>query len=660
MALSLRQPGEARQIDVSLNVGHAATDIASAVLARLLLNRHEVTDVPAYFSKLYRGAYQIVQRVASGKTTSGQVPLPIFQALACLRPRKVYLNGMDALYVRCVFNSVDEGTRPTGDKTDDDVSEFLQACRMLNANCDLDGIKVDEMRLGSLGNVPLCHTMGPLTSLSPSDNKTCQYLKLREDAKVGTAWMSYLGWANAFTGVIPDYTADFPLFPLEANPHQYPIVTPGTVILARALKNLRVLTCKVFSFPMLLPKMFESFLASDAKARGIDLTPIGGNAYKAAFGGSLCVARAGLENGMLDYHRGFLQQKSFMLPASICESSVVDVYIENSDCMIPVPYDIHFMTGSATTAPTTPKYSSGQSFDSQGYCMFVMGLGSVNLKETTSFHNISGVAYVPKMNFPTFIARAWGTALPDNACTDKVAGGGIFANTIGRGPLARPGSDNHVGRFNFTNISVDLAHDAATDSLKYTSINCKKQMKLSDQSLSLLSNFPLMVDAYHPNLANVRTMPFKFADKYFHRLIVDTLNPSEVAVQNTVSEAGSAKHTECQQFINQLQISGEGGDSLLGYISKGLKFAGKVGSGLGIPGSGVISVAGNVAEYFVDDERSQRGRRARAHTEGRRVKTPRPTRKSNGNAGRPPKPSGGQVKAGRGLGRPNQNRGRRR
>lgn len=598
------------RLRISVQPAVVVRDIASVVFAGLVQVNVAIDTDQKLMETLMDGIYQILVRVVSGKKIYGTVNLAIFDALSSLAPRVVEIApGMTvALSVDLEdYINNDIFYRPSL-TTDNAMSEFFQAQQTIG------GVLIDLQQMGEGKHYKLPSgeevipgaTMGALNF--NATESVGPLFRIRELGSFNTStshWLRQLTWASAFTGqgFFPTRTSviNFPNFDVQTK--NVPVnswhITPGTIILARAMLNPAIMAGRSFTYPCYFVPDVCKYLSEDYSRRlGKFIPP-----EQLLDAAMAALARVAVQSGQVSYIGMLPYANRYHLPEAIVESLLARASVRSNRVALPWVMSGHFSLDA--NLPTTYEmvaYDMGKDLNIHGP------------PEMFTFQTISAGAIIAAGGkvAPTEWIQGWNK--PPAITSGDYQKPGLLVDTIGRGGLSAPGEDRSCGRWNPADtVRVAITSQSTTGSNVYAVFGNSKILSytsvVSDECVIRMVGkmcIPFTYLALFPTGA--KNYEFKLYDSPVSAAL-DGGNCWDKYVVAAVSESGSAKYTALQELLNQLNKSGAGADSLLGkMLRSGGGLASYVAPALGYPvvGTVVDLVANKVADVLTIADKKDR------------------------------------------------------
>jgi hypothetical protein len=409
---------------------------------------------------------------------------------------------------------------------------------------------------------------------------------------------------GAITGIQPDYVTDVVKFPIiqagtnVGSPVPASAITyqaafrPVNVVLTRAMTNAGIFSCSKIVFPTWLTVQLDAFLAADALKRGLTVTAN----TPMTFGSLLLAARVGVESGQLSMVWPLFDQTRYQLPQVLCEALTATGSYRNGVARL--PYVAMGTTNTSLTSSYAYYYTPGTLFNGSAFW-------AETVTSTCWLFPLAQQLNSDKVYAATQNMNAWNTPPTTTALVGFDFS--LFSQTIGLGPLGQPGVDRSVGRLNMNDVYCEW-NAGSSAGVSVISICCNGK-KVRTPDFKLLSLFPMALDFF------VETNGYLGTDMIdegtpLHREILYLPAPAVNYSLAAVTEE-SAKYTELQSFIQELNERGLGGDQFLSDIAGGggrlIRAGGRFAKGVGFPTTGKIlhAVARFVLEYEQEPKKAK-------------------------------------------------------
>lgn len=580
-----------RQGNFVLNEWLAATDIVSATASALATRNIQVgygDYADAWFVKIFSGAYYMIDRAVNSLPMSGRVPVSLYQLLAAIRSRPVELSPGRGFTLNVSLSgaATPAWLPPLGsiDAQRAGFSELMQCYAQLGGVLvDLNGLcDSGELNAGKIGKISFGKSLGPLNlGQTNASLGNIQITRISQVYPVTETWMKYVDWLDAIpTGIFFDQVVDQLKFPAQTGSYvgnYQQLIRPATVVLARSFSNAAVMQCTKIDFPVVDLPQLAACIQADANARGITVT----STTDFTLGAYLLVARIGVESGILAYVPALFAQTNYQIPQVLCEAMTITGSFRNGQARLPLPVAGVFNDLTRLEYPVaadgTVMNPLNLIIDTNGYVGWV--------KPQTGYLLSGGTMANADVN------SAWGT-VPASTAIPSPFDLTTFSLTIGKGPLGQPGVDRSVGKLNMNDVFAEYAVNSSNKFVTIVSV-CSNGKRGHDVNFKLLSLFPLMKPFFLCLPPPVLT--YYIGEETPQRREIILLSRNVVNYVNAAVTEQSAKYTELQAFIQDLNEKGLGGNAILGDLAGGfgrvMRGVGKI-AGLGHPTAGRILEVG--------------------------------------------------------------------
>jgi hypothetical protein len=580
-----------RQGNFVLNEWLAATDIVSATASALATRNIQVgygDYADAWFNKIFSGAYYMIDRAVNSLPMSGRVPVSLFQLLAAIRSRPVELSpGRGFTLNVSLSGATSPAWLPTLGSIDAQRAGFSE---LMQCYAQLGGVLVDlsglcdsgELNAGKIGKISFGKSLGPLNlGQTNASLGNIQITRISQVYPVTETWMKYVDWLDAIpTGIFFDQVVDQLKFPAQTGSYvgnYQQLIRPATVVLARSFSNAAVMQCTKIDFPVVDLPQLAACIQADANARGITVT----STTDFTLGAYLLVARIGVESGILAYVPALFAQTNYQIPQVLCEAMTITGSFRNGQARLPLPVAGIFNDLTRLEYPVaadgTVQNPLNLIIDTNGYVGWV--------KPQTGYLLSGGTMANADVN------SAWGT-VPASTAIPSPFDLTTFSLTIGKGPLGQPGVDRSVGKLNMNDVFAEYAVNSSNKFVTIVSV-CSNGKRGHDVNFKLLSLFPLMKPFFLCLPPPVLT--YYIGEETPQRREIILLPRNVVNYVNAAVTEQSAKYTELQAFIQDLNEKGLGGAAILGDLAGGfgrvMRGVSKI-AGLGHPTAGRILEVG--------------------------------------------------------------------
>lgn len=642
---------------VKLITERAANDIACAVLCMQTLRNRNVALSPDYgptkFESYFNGAFELLKRVTSGRTTQGSAPVSFFQVFSYLRPRNMTLGEGRGFNLQVValddhfdtsLPAYNAAAGPAG------MSDLLAAFKEITGGTDV-------IDLGNLSNadyqfryaereIAVGRSVGPLSIASVNSDKFWEFMMPKHKRVSTECWMNSLGWAYSYVTSASSQTSPFyeyqiygVLFPAYDNRNSQ--ITPGYINLVRSLQNAAVVFCDTFEYPSASTVLWGTFLAADLSRRKLKIPAMetsgtlnddGVSAFWSRMA-ERCLARVGVESGQAYFAQMLQSGGNVQLPSGPVEASCLRPVFRNSNATIPIVVGQLYSKGPVPQS----KFYATSTEDLVQYESIVGAVSQLSLMNnfTSIFYPAyslgSGASVIqPKTRSSiTYPYDVWGVApvvgsnYVEMGISDAVD---IFTDTISKGPLSRPLVDMRTGTLNMLDARMMYRYtgsstadpwniDLVGGSIDYNGGSVKVPSELNQ-----LAMLPLTAYFAHLSLAPGAGRDISNERVPATRSILNATRLADTAALELVTEA-SAKRTIGQEWLNQLTVLGLGGDGLLGDIVGGVKLGARVAKALGFQITPGINRYLQTLEEFI---RSQQVKSRNNNAGAARAKAPPP------------------------------------
>jgi len=530
----------------------------------------------------------MIDRAVNSLPMSGRVPVSLFQLLAAIRSRPVELAPGRGFTLNVSLSGATSPTwLPTLGSIDAQRAGFSE---LMQCYAQLGGVLVDlsglcdsgELNAGKIGKISFGKSLGPLNlGQTNASLGNIQITRISQVYPVTETWMKYVDWLDAIpTGIFFDQVVDQLKFPAQTGSYvgnYQQLIRPATVVLARSFSNAAVMQCTKIDFPVVDLPQLAACIQADANARGITVT----STTDFTLGAYLLVARIGVESGILAYVPALFAQTNYQIPQVLCEAMTITGSFRNGQARLPLPVAGIFNDLTRLEYPVaadgTVQNPLNLIIDTNGYVGWV--------KPQTGYLLSGGTMANADVN------SAWGT-VPASTAIPSPFDLTTFSLTIGKGPLGQPGVDRSVGKLNMNDVFAEYAVNSSNKFVTIVSV-CSNGKRGHDVNFKLLSLFPLMKPFFLCLPPPVLT--YYIGEETPQRREIILLPRNVVNYVNAAVTEQSAKYTELQAFIQDLNEKGLGGAAILGDLAGGfgrvMRGVGKI-AGLGHPTAGRILEVG--------------------------------------------------------------------